>query len=547
MPMTQIKMRQIEVLDSTLREGEQHPGISFSTLDKCKIINILNDLGITYVEIPSSLFGPNNEEFLSLVRKMDLSIKPVIFGRTCKPDVPVEKDESIKALLESGFEYVALYGKCWKEQIKAVLRTTLEENDRMIYESVKYLVDNGKKVFFDAEHFFDGYADDKEFVFHILKLVRDAGASAVCLCDTRGGSFPDFISECVKEVKKRFDIKIAIHTHNDGGMADASTCAAVFAGADQIQGTLNGIGERCGNSNLATCIANLQLKKDYRLIPPEKMSYLTKSVRALGQTCNLSTSGLPYVSRTAFSHKAGTHIDAVMKEPSSFEHIDPSSVGNKRNILISGLSGKSTLMPIINTFLPNLSKDSPESEKILEVVKEHESLGYQYESAHASLELMVRKVLGIHKSHFTVERFKLFTEQTELSERNAEDMNAGELKANCPSGLSSAFVKISVGDKFEMTAAESDGPVSALDLALRKALYVFYPELKSVSLVDFKVRIIDGSKASDAIVRVIMDTSDGNETYTTIGVSADIIEASKQALIDSLEYALYKKDKTQLS
>jgi 2-isopropylmalate synthase len=323
-------------------------------------------------------------------------------------------------------------------------------------------------------------------------------------------------------------------------MADAATVLAVFAGAEQIQGTINGIGERCGNANIATCIANLQLKKGYTLIPEGKLRILTKASRAVAQICNFSINGVPYVSRNAFAHKAGTHIDAVMKDTSSYEHTDPALIGNKRNILVSGLSGRSAILPLLQAFAPELDRQSPEMDKLLDIIKEHESLGYQYESAHASLELLIRKTLGIHKSHFRVERFKLFTEQTEFSESNAPVLDTQESKAHLPMGLSSAFVKISVDEKTEMTAAESDGPVDALDAAIRKALYVFYPHLKDVGLVDYKVRIIDGSSAAGATVRVMIDTSNGSDIFTTVGVSTDIIEASKQAIIDSLEYALYK-------
>ncbi len=538
-------MRKIEVLDSTLREGGQRESINFSRLDKLKIVKQLDSLGVDYIEIASPMFGQNNGEIFEDLKSVSLNAKIVAFGRTCKPESSPEDDPAIADLLSAGTEYVSIYGKCWDEQVEKVLRTTWEENVRIVTETIAYLVSKGRKVFFDAEHFFDGYAASPEKAMELLKAAEKAGACLLCLCDTRGGHFPETIAEYTAKVKAECSVKIAIHAHNDGGMADASSASAVFAGADQIQGTINGIGERCGNANLATCIANLQLKKGYTLIPENKLRHLTKVARAIAQTCNFSTSGMPYVSRTAFSHKAGTHIDAVIKDPRSFEHIDPSIIGNKRNILVSGLSGRSAIMPLLQAFAPNIDRQSPETDKLLEVIKDHETLGYQYESAHASLELLIRKTLGIHKSHFRVERFKLFTEQTDRSESNAPVLDTSVSKTYLPMGLSSAFVKISVDGKSEMAAAESDGPVNALDTAIRKALYVFYPQLKEVSLVDYKVRIIDGSTASGATVRVMIDTSNGTDTFTTIGVSADIIEASKQAIIDSLEYALYKADKEQ--
>jgi len=533
-------MKKIEVLDSTLREGGQREGINFSRLDKLKIIKQLDSLGIDYIEIASPMFGQNNGEIFEDVKKMSLTSHIVAFGRTCKPGSSPEDDPAVADLLSAGTEYVSIYGKAWTKQVQTVLRTTWEENLRIVSETVAYLVSKGKKVFFDAEHFFDGYREDPEKALQLLKVAEKAGACALCLCDTRGGHFPDTIAEYTAKVRAECSVKIAIHAHNDGGMADAASAAAVFAGADQIQGTINGIGERCGNANLATCIANLQLKRGYTLVPDEKLRLLTKASRTVAQVCNFSISSVPYVSRNAFAHKAGTHIDAVMKDSSSYEHTDPSAIGNKRNILLSGLSGRSAILPLLHTLAPEIDRQSPEMDKLLEVIKNHESLGYQYESAHASLELLIRKTLGIHESHFRVERFKLFTEQTELSESNAPVLATQESKAYLPTGLSSAFVKIAVDGKSEMTAAESNGPVDALDSAIRKALYVFYPQLKEVSLVDYKVRIIDGSSAAGATVRVTIDTSNGSDIFTTVGVSTDIIEASKQAIIDSLEYALYK-------
>ncbi len=536
-------MKKIEVLDSTLREGEQRDGINFSLLDKLKILTHLDSLGLDFIEVPSPNFGQNTREFWDKAMGLRLSAKLVVFGRTCKPGTSPANDTAVSDLLSVPAEYTAVYGKVWKKQVETVLKTEPRENIRILSETIAYLKANGKKVFFDAEHFFDGYTDDKEYVIEVINAAEQSGADLICLCDTRGGFFPDDIRDIINEVKPLIHVKTAIHMHNDSGMADAATCEAAFCGIDQIQGTINGIGERCGNATLATCIANLQIKKGFDLIPADKLANLTKATRAISQICNISTSGKPYISRNAFSHKAGTHIDAMQKDSTSFEHIEPHIVGNKRNLVISGLSGKSAILPLIQTFAPELDKNSPETDKLLETIKEHESLGYQYEAAPASLELLVRKTLGIHKTHFRVERFKLFTEQTKKSESNAPVID-DKKQAELPMGLSSAFVKVSVNNESEMTAAESDGPVNALDNAMRKALYVFYPQLKDVQLIDFKVRIIDGSSASDAVVRVLIDTEFLGDTFTTVGVSADIIEASKQALIDSLEYALYKSDNT---
>lgn len=530
-------MRKIQILDSTLREGEQREGITFSLLDKVRIVKELDRLGVDYIEVPSPLFGHSPELFEEL-KKLSLSAEIVAFGRTCKAGCRPEEDPAVLDLLSAGTKTVTVFGKAWKKQVETVLRTDPGENIRMITDTVSYLKAQGRTVFFDAEHFFDGCEEDESYALGLLSSVEKAGADLLCLCDTRGGFFPDAIVRRLEQVKKLTSLPVAIHVHNDSGFADAATCEAVLAGADQIQGTVNGIGERCGNANLATCIANLQLKKGFSLLPDDRLPLLTGVARSVAQICNISTSSLPYVSRRAFAHKAGTHIDGVIKDPTSFEHIDPSAVGNQRDLLVSGLSGRSAILPLLRDFIPGEQKDSPETDRLLEVIKTHESAGYTYESAHASLELLVRKTLGIHQSHFRVERFKLFNEQTAQSESNAPILSDSVL----PTGLSSAFVKIAVGDRTEMTAAEGDGPVNALDSAIRKALNVFFPHLAGVQLVDYKVRIIDGSTATGAVVRVLIDTSDGVDTYTTVGVSADIIEASKQAIIDSLEYALYKAD-----
>ncbi|MBO4898255.1 MAG: citramalate synthase [Clostridia bacterium] len=513
----------LETLDTTLRDGAQSARISFSCADKIRIIGLLDELGIDFVEIGAS--DTADVDFFAQAKGLKLChAKLTAFGSTCRAEEKAEESTGLQNLLDCNTEWCTVFGKAWDLHVTDVLRTTFEENLRMISESIRFLVQNGKKVIFDAEHFYDGYKSNPSYAVEVIQTAERAGASVCVLCDTNGGCFPDEVFDITKEATENVGIKVGIHAHNDGGMAVSNSVFAVSGGARHVQGTLNGIGERCGNANLATVMANLQLKRGFEIIPADKMKNLTHTARAVAETANITTRNLPYISRQAFLHKAGTHIDGVLKNHESFEHISPGAVGNERNFLVSGMAGRSALVEKINQFKPSLDKDSPEIQGILEEVKELESQGFQYDAADASLELVIKKALGIFKKHFDINLCRLIDEHD--SEKNQ--------------AYSSVLFKVLVKGREETTAADSDGPVHAMDIALRSALHKFYPSLRSMRLSDYKVRVLNNEQATGSKIRVLIETTDGGQTWTTIGVSVNIIEASLAALVDSIEYKLNK-------
>lgn len=515
----------VDILDSTLRDGAQAEGISFSVEDKLKIVEALDQLGVTYIEAGNPGSNPKDVEFFARMRNVPLKkAKLVAFGSTRRRETPVTEDKNLAALLSAETPVVTIFGKSWDFHVTKILQTTLEENLRMIQETVAFLKERGKEVIYDAEHFFDGYKNNPDYAMKTLRAALDGGADCLVLCDTNGGCFPSEIVQMVQAVKEQFQVKLGIHTHNDCGMAVANSIMAVEAGVTHVQGTYTGFGERCGNANLSTIIPNLQLKRNYLCIPEEQMVNLTYTARKIAEIANVTLYKRdPYVGNAAFAHKGGMHIDAVSKVPSSFEHIDPSLVGNKRRFLMSEVAGRKTIVEKIKEINPAIDKNSPEAEEIIQRVKELEHQGYQFEGAESSFELIVRKQLGKYKPFFQLEKFQLMTEQPK---------NGG------PSA--SALIKVNVDGKSEITAAEGNGPVHALDQALRKVLEVFYPELSQVHLTDFKVRVIDSNRATAAKVRVLIESTDGDTVWTTVGVSTDIIEASWIALVDSIEYKLLK-------
>ncbi len=523
----------IHTFDTTLRDGAQSEKILFSANDKLRIVKLLDSLHIDYIEVGNPVFNPAEEPFLEELQTLELKHSQIVmFGSTCKADMSPENSPVLAALgHEKSPGYCSVFGKAWDLHVHDVLNTTEEENLRIISESIKFLRQKGKKVFFDAEHFFDGFKSNEEYALKVVKTAQDAGCDAVVLCDTNGGTFPDEIKVITEKVAAACSVDIGIHCHNDMGLAVADTLSAVAAGAVLVQGTLNGIGERCGNTNLATVIANLQLKLGNDVLG-DKIRMLSPVSRAAAQISNLNTDGLPYISRSAFAHKAGMHIDAVMKNPHTFEHIDPSSVGNARNILISEMSGKSAIYPYVQRIVPSMDKDSPAMDRILAVIKKKEAEGYHYEAAQASLELLIKQELGIFTPHFILEKFKLIAEQTSVDN---------------PDGCNYAFLKVSVSGTTEMAATESDGPVHALDDVIRKALHGFYPALNETRLIDYKVRVLDSRSSTGGKVRVYIEATDGHETWGTVGVSRDIIEASKTALIDAVEYKLCMEDQLKSS
>jgi len=519
-------MKKLVMYDSTLRDGTQAQGISFTVQDKLKIVEKLDNIGFDYIEAGNPGSNPKEIEFFELVKNMKLkNAKIIAFGSTRRVGINVESDANVQSLLKASTPSVAIFGKSWDFHVKEVLKTTPEENLKMISDTIKYFKKCGKEVIYDAELFFEGYRDNRDYAMQTLMAAADAGADSMCLCETTGGFMPYEIYDVTAKVIKQFNIPIGIHCHNDSGMAVANSVMAVKAGATQVQGTINGYGERCGNANLCVLIPDLQLKMGYDCIPPENMQRITLLSRYVNEIANnQNDERAPYVGRYAFAHKAGMHSDAVTKSPKAYEHIDPEVVGNERVFLMSEVSGRSAVINAINLVDKDISKNSPETRKVLERLKELEFEGYQYEAAESSFDLVIRKVLGLYKPFFELREFKVIT-----NEPSIENIS------------SSAMIKIKVGDEDEITASEGDGPVHALDKALRKALERFYPEIAEMKLTDFKVRVLDSDSATGARVRVLIESTDGDESWTTIGVSTDIIDASWKALVDSIEHKLIKK------
>lgn len=519
-------MKKLSVLDTTLRDGCQGGRISYTVADRLKIISLLDDFGADYIEIGNPSYSPKDRELNERIRTIKLkNASLACFGATRRVGKKADEDEALIQMANSACTAAVFFGKAWDLHVTDVIGTTLDENLAMIYDTARFLSSAGKKVIFDAEHFFDGFKNNKDYALKTLEAARDGGAEIICLCDTNGGAFPDEIEAAVKCVKESISAEIGIHAHNDGAMAVSNSIFAVKGGASHIQGTLLGIGERCGNANLSAVIANLQLKKGYFIVPD--ISALTYTCRAISDISNISMRELPYVGKNAFSHKAGTHIDGVIKNPASFEHIAPEAVGNDRNFLISDFAGRSAAYAVMKNIIPGITKDSPEIEKVLTRLKELEYKGYQFEGAPASFELVIRRVLGLNREKlFHLDRIRLLIEQDAEHDKD---------------GYSSAYIKLMVGTEAEITAADSDsGPVNAMDSALRKALEKFYPAISAVRLTDYKVRVIDSDSATSAMVRVMIESSDSESSWTTVGVSKDIIMASQKALLDSLEYYLIK-------
>ncbi len=518
--------RSIEIFDTTLRDGVQGEGISFSLEDKLNIAQKLCKLGIAFVEAGNPGSNPKDMEFFRRAGELALGeTRLVAFGSTRKKGGSAREDEGCAALLSAGTRWVAVFGKSWDLHVRDVLRTTLEENLAMIRDTVSFLKEQGRMVIFDAEHFFDGYRSHPDYARQAVLAAREAGADRVVLCDTNGGTFPDQVGDITGEMVGLLGIPVGIHAHNDSGCAVAAAMAAVEAGASQVQGTYIGFGERCGNTNLSTIIPNLQLKKGYRCIPDEKMVRIGKTARFIAEVTNLALpANMPYVGRSAFAHKGGMHVDGVTKNAATFEHITPEAVGNRRSILLSEFAGRSAIASKVAELDSSITRDSQVTAELIEKLKGREYQGYAYESAAASFELFARKELGKYRPAFDLEYFKILGEQP-----------AVKVDRSC-----SAIIKVRVGESIEMTSAEGDGPVHALDIALRKALEVFYPCLSEVRLIDYKVRVMESHMATAATVRVIIESTDGLSTWTTVGCSADIIDASWQALRDSMEYKLMR-------
>lgn len=518
-------MHSVSVFDSTLRDGAQGKGISYSVEDMLAIVRILDELGVSVIEAGNPGMNPKDSAFFAAVRDKKLkNARIAAFGSTCRKDTAPEDDPGLAALLGCGTELCVVFGKCWRFHVDHVLETTEAENLRMIRESVRFLREHGRRVIFDAEHFFDGFEDDRAFAMRAVNAAVEGGAEMICLCDTNGGTFPDEAKKTVKYAVGHLPVPVAVHFHDDCGMAVANSVGAVLAGAVQVQGTLLGFGERCGNANLSAIIPDLQLKRGISCIPQESMERLTQYARELASVANIQVpAGAPYVGSHAFTHKAGMHADGVIKASRSFEHIDPYLVGNRRRFPTSEISGRAVVFARVQQFLPDLQLHSAESSRILDEIKRLEMLGYQFEGADASFELLVRRMMGLLRGHFELLYYKISSEAGALETAGA-----------------TAIVKVRVGGKLQLMAAEGNGPVNALDLALRKVLTVFYPELNRIKLTDYKVRVLDGMSATASRVRVLITSTDGEDTFTTVGVSDDVVDASFIALQDSVEYLLLK-------
>ncbi len=530
-------MDNVVLYDTTLRDGTQGENINFTAGEKLEIAHRLDELGIHYIEGGWPGSNPRDMRFFELAKRETFkTAKITAFGATRKPGISPEMDDNLQTLIEADTPAVTIFGKTWDLHVKKVMDNSLEENRIMISESVAYLKAQGREVIYDAEHFFDGYKDNADYAMQTLFSAIEGGSHTVVLCDTNGGSLPFEIESMTASVKQKLaerfpdltgtaGLTIGIHTHNDSGVAVANTLAAVHRGATMIQGTINGYGERCGNADLTTIIPLLNLKMNCTCIPADNLTQIKKLSRFVSETANLvPANNQPFVGKSAFAHKGGIHVSAVIKEPRAYEHFSPELVGNKRRVLVSDLSGKSNIEYKANEMGVSLGANGYNSREIVAKIKDLEEQGYQFDVADGSFKILVEKLTKQFHPLFTLESFRVTMEKDKGQACSAH-----------------ATIKISVNGKKEITAAEGDGPVSALDNALRKALDKFYENLDHMHLVDFRVRVIDGREGTAARVRVFIQSRDQDEVWSTVGVSTDIIEASWQALEDSFQYKLSNK------
>jgi 2-isopropylmalate synthase len=520
-------MRHVQIYDTTLRDGSQGEGISFSLHDKLTITQRLDEIGVDYIEGGYPLSNEKDAEYFRRVQDLDLKhAKVCAFGMTRRRGVAAKDDIGMQALANSGAPVCTVVGKTWDFHVTQVLNVSLEENLAMIRESVAFLVESGREVIYDAEHFFDGFKANPAYAALTLAAAAEGGAHLLALCDTNGGTMPEEIARLVGEARQvlsKYNVDVGIHCHNDCDLAVANSLAAVDAGAVQVQGTINGIGERCGNVDLITVMANLAFKKQgYQVLGGANLDRLTELSRFVYETANVHLrSNQPFVGHSAFAHKGGMHVHAIAKATSTYEHMDPAQIGNERRILVSELSGRSNIAAM--TSKHNLQEDRALQEKILEQVVKLENRGYQFEAAEASFDLLVRRCANKFRPHFELIKYHV----------------ASGLEAN-GQPLTEATIKVQVGDDVRHEVAEGDGPVNALDAALRKALNGFYPTLTEMRLVDYKVRVVNSEAGTAARIRVIIESADHVDNWGTVGVSENIIEASWIALVDAIEYKLAK-------
>ena len=515
----------IEIYDTTLRDGTQGEGVSFSVADKLRVAERLDVFGVHYVEGGWPGSNPKDIEFFKQAAKRKWKHAQIAaFGSTRRKKVKAKDDPQVKLLIDAKTPVVTIFGKTWLLHVKEVLRTTPDENIAMIADTIAFLKKNGRKVIYDAEHALDGFKDDPEYAMATWKAAEAAGADFVVLCDTNGGTLPSEVAAITATARAQLSCPIGIHTHNDIGLGVANALAAVEQGATQVQGTINGYGERTGNCNLTSTIPNITLKMGRRSMPKARLKKLREVSRFIDEVANLVPDRhQPWVGGTAFAHKGGMHVNAVQKVAASFEHTNPEVVGNARRILVSDLAGRSNIVMKAQEMGIRISNDAPELKDILARVKEQEHLGYDYEGAEGSLALLIRKALGRVEPAFDLEAYHV------------------SMRGDAANHVCEATVKVRVGDKSAHTVANGDGPVNALDQALRNALRGFYPVLKQVRLTDYKVRILNSTTGTAAKTRVLIESTDGKDRWYTVGVNENIIEASLQALLDSIEFRLLKK------
>jgi 2-isopropylmalate synthase len=526
-------MRSIQIYDTTLRDGTQGEGVSLSLQDKLQITERLDEIGVDFVEGGYPLSNPKDAEYFQKVRQLELKNATICaFGMTRRKGLKAAEDPGMKALLDAVVSLprptCTIVGKTWDFHVTEVLRVSLQENLDMIYESISYLRSRGCDVFYDAEHFFDGAVANPEFSARTLQVAKDAGATTIILCDTNGGSLPEQIRERTRiAIEFLKDVPVGIHTHNDCDLAVANSLSAVDVGAVQVQGTINGVGERCGNADLISVMANLGLKKGYQVLGGRPLTHLTELSRFVYETANMNhRNSQPFVGQSAFAHKGGMHVHAIARATSSYEHLDPALVGNERRILVSELSGRSNIAAL--TAKHKLTDDKPLMDAILKQVVDLEAQGYQFEAAEASFDMLVRRAAGAFQPHF--ERIKYHIAVSAQGDGQP---------------VTEATVKVKVKGQERHEVAEGDGPVNALDAAMRKALNGDFPGLKDMRLIDYKVRVVNSEAGTAARIRVIIESSDHHDVWGTIGVSENIIEASWLALVDAIEYKLYKDEGTK--
>jgi 2-isopropylmalate synthase len=539
----------IQIYDTTLRDGCQAEDISLTIEDKLRITERLDDFGIRYVEGGWPGSNPRDEAYFRDVRKLSLKqIRIAAFGSTRRVGIPAGADRNLQMLVKAETPVVTIFGKTWDLHVRDDLRIPLEANLEIIHDTVRYLKEHVDEVIFDAEHFFDGLRNNQEYALEAVRVAADAGADLLCLCDTNGGRLPAEVAAGVCAVKQMVSTPIGIHCHNDAELAVANSLIAVENGAVQVQGTINGFGERCGNVNLCSVVANLQLKMGYKVVSAANLRGLQELSRFAYELSNLEPNKRQaYVGQSAFAHKGGVHVAAVQRNPVTYEHIDPEVVGNRQRVLVSDLSGRANILYKAKQFGVDLDNLDPHVRQLVTEVKDLENAGYQFEGADASLELRMHRVLTGGRRYFELIQFRVVDEKGYMrlvfGDEGNFQVRTDERIEHDPASAWAAVMLSGPNGEMEHTAAEGNGPVNALDKALRRALQRFYPQLEEVRLLDYKVRVLGARKGSAASVRVLIESGDGKDRWGTVGVSHNTIEASWQALVDSFEYKLYKDEK----